>query len=63
MDLDAVYALASKHMLSAAAAMALESAGLKDERSSKAIGSAMRRAVIFDRALADVKAQLDRAGI
>ena len=63
MDLDAVYALAQRHMLSAAVAAALESAGYKDERSALAIGISVRRALFFDRERKAVCAALEEAGI
>ena len=63
MDLEAVHLLASRHMLSAATAMALESAGFKSDWSSKAIASSLRKATIFEQALAGVKSELDKAGI
>lgn len=50
MDLDEVYSLASRHMIKAAIAFALESAGYKDKRSSNAIASAMRKTAIFEKA-------------
>lgn len=62
-DLESVYALAARHKLSAAVAIALESAGQKDARSSQAIASALKRAALFEQALAQVKAALEAAGI
>ena len=63
MDLDAVYALAERHMISAIVAMALESAGFKDKRSEKAIGKAVRKAIIFQNALQDISTQMEKAHI
>ena len=57
------YALAQRHMLSAAVAAALESAGYKDERSALAIGISVRRALFFDRERKAVCAALEEAGI
>ena len=50
MDLDEVYLLASRHMITAAIAFVLESDGYKDKRSANAIASAMRRTAIFEKA-------------
>ena len=63
MDLDAVYALAKKHMLSAVCAFALESAGFKDKRSAQTIAAAVRRSAMFDRAYANIKKGLEERGI
>ena len=63
MDLDAVFAVASFHMVAAAVAMALQSGGCEDERVSEAIATSQRKTVIFDHALAGVKAGLEEAGI
>ena len=48
MDLDAVYKAAARHMLSAAAAMALEAAGKRDERSARIIAQSVRKTALFD---------------
>ena len=63
MDLDAVYALASRHMLTAAAAFALESAGYTDRRSGTAIAAAMRKTVLFDKEWGEIREKLEEAGI
>jgi len=63
MDLDAVYDVAERHMLSAVAAMALESAGRGDARSSAAIRKAMRRTACFEAEKAGVLQKLEEAGI
>ena len=63
MDLDAVYAFASKHMISATVAMTLESAGIKDQRSEKSIGRAVRKAVIFQNALQDISSRMEKEQI
>lgn len=63
MDLNMVYTLARCHMISAAVAMALESAGYKDDRSDQLIAKAQRRAIIFQNALSGVKQELEKAGI
>ena len=48
MDLDAVYETAQKHMVSAAAAIALENAGTKNPRFSAALASSLRRTIAYD---------------
>lgn len=63
MDLPAVYALAEKHMVTAAAAIALESAGFRDQRSSRAIAEALFRAALFEREQKAVQEKLEEAGI
>ena len=63
MDLDAVYLLARRHMLSACAALALERAGLEDARSRDALSSALRRAAAFDGAMRQVTQAFDQAGL
>ena len=62
-DLNQVYSLASKHMLSAAVAMALEDAGFRDERSSRVIGAALRKNMIFEEEKKRVLEKLDEAEI
>lgn len=63
MDLPAVYNLASRHMITAVVAFALESAGYKDKQSSNAIAAAMRKNAIFDQEWSAIRAQLEQAGI
>ena len=63
MDLNAVYSFASRHMITSAVAFALESAGVKDERSGKAIASALRRTVLFEKEWGEIKSKLEQAGI
>lgn len=63
MDLDAVYAFAAHHMITATIAFALESAGYKDQKSSNAIAAAMRKTALFDQAWGNIKNQLENAGI
>ena len=63
MDLDAVYTFAERHMISAIVAMALESAGFKDKRSENAIGKAIRKAIIFQNALQEISARMEKAQI
>lgn len=63
MDLDAVYAFAAHHMITATIAFALESAGYKDQKSSNAIAAAMRKTALFDQTWGNIKNQLENAGI
>ena len=58
MNLDEVYALTSHHMITAAAAAALESAGVKDSRFSNALAKAMRKTAIFDIAWKEIRQKL-----
>lgn len=63
MDLDAVYREASRHMLDAAAAMALESAGVRDECSSLRIARSLRKTALFDREKKAVLEKMEENGI
>ena len=63
MDLQAVYALSRRHMITSAVAMALEAAGYEDSLFSKAAAAAQRKAVIFDSALESVKKELEAGHI
>ena len=63
MDLDMVYTVAHRHMISAAIAMALESAGCKDDRSARIIAKALRRTILFENALTAVETELEGAKI
>ena len=63
MDLEAVYALGSRHMITATVAFALETAGFKDKRSGSAIAAAMRKTALFDQTWGDIKKKLEQAGI
>ena len=62
-DLDAVYQEASRHMLDAAAAMALESAGVRDERSSLRIARSIRKTALFDKEKKAVLEKMEENGI
>ena len=62
-DTEAVYAYAAQHKLTAAVAMALESAGQKDKRSNLAIANALKRKLFFEKAAAQVEEELEKAGI
>ncbi len=63
MNLPAVYAIAERHMLSAAVAMALESAGWKGARSTQVISRAVRRAAQFEAAAKALFQKLEEVGI
>ena len=63
LNLKDVYLFASKHMLSAAVAIALESAGYKDSRSNKAIANSLRRLTLFEMNKAALFEKLEHAGI
>ena len=54
---------AKKHRISCCVAIALESAGIKNEETAKAIAHAMRRNALFENSLEEVTAKLDEAGI
>lgn len=60
MDLSAVYMLASAHSLCSAAACALESAGVADNRFVQARAKAMRKAVLFEAERQRVYAMLEK---
>lgn len=63
MDLDEVYSLASRHMITAVIAFALESAGFKDKRSVNAIAVAMRKTAIYEKSWGQIKQELEDANI
>ena len=63
MDLSALFRLANQHMLAAAAAVALESAGVKDPAFSMALAMTIRKAVIVDAETTALLARLEAAGI
>lgn len=63
MNLNAVYDVAAKHMLAVSVAMALESAGYKDDRSQKTVAMALRRTIIFENALKSVRKALEENNI
>lgn len=60
---EAVYAYAAQHRLTAAVAMALESAGQKDRRSTLTIANALKRKIVFEKASLQVKEELKKASI
>lgn len=63
MDLNALYEAADRHMLTGITAMALEIAGVQDERFVQAKGKAIRKAAVFDMERASVLAKLEEACI
>lgn len=63
MNLDEVYTLAEYHMLKAAVAFALESAGIKDKRSREAISRSQRKTILFANAWEEIRLKLEAAGI
>ena len=63
MDLDALYRTASRHMVTAAAAMALERAGITDHRFTQAKGKAIRKSAAMDMEMQLLFARLEAAGI
>jgi len=63
MDMDALYAQAGRHMLSAAAAVALEAAGVEEPRFNDARGNAIRKIILLDADRARVLDALEKAGI
>ena len=63
MHSDAVYDLAEKHMLSACVAFALESAGCKDARSSRIIGTALQKTMIYGNAMNSLKKAFEETDI
>ena len=63
MNLNAVYDVAAKHMLAVSVAMALESAGYKDDRSQKTVAMALRRTIIFENALKSLKKAFEEQNI
>lgn len=63
MDLDALYKLASRHMLAATVAPALKAAGVKDARFAKALEHSALKNSTMDMEMDAVFAELDAAGI
>jgi hypothetical protein len=60
---ETVLDMASSHMLSAAAAMALKSAGFKSESIEKAVLVSHRNAILYQTAWNEIAAGLDQSGI
>ena len=63
MELTAVYTAAQKHMLTSACAMALESAGIKDERFTQTKAKAIRKTAQMDIDRTMLFAELEKEGI
>ncbi len=63
MDLALVHREAGKHLLAAAAGMALESAGVSDPEFRKAVAEAQRKILLLDLDRKRVAAELEKAGI
>ena len=63
MDLDAIYNLASRHMLAATVAPALKAAGVQDERFAKALEHSALKSSTMDMEMDALFAELDAAGI
>jgi len=63
MDIEAVFNVASRHMVSAIVAVALKSAGLTNRRFSQAFAQAQRKAVILNNDLAQIIASFEENGI
>ena len=63
MDLEAVYSLASRHMITAIVATAIEATGYKDERSGKAIASSLRKITFFELEKEALLKKLESSGI
>lgn len=63
MDLSLVYEAAQNHKLAAAAGMALESAGIRNEAFVQAVAKAMRKNALLDADRAELTRRLEEAGI
>ncbi|SCW44135.1 Uncharacterised nucleotidyltransferase [Ruminococcaceae bacterium YRB3002] len=63
MDLDAVFALASRNMLAATIAPALKEAGIQDNRFAKALEHSALKSSTMDMEMDALFAELDKAGI
>lgn len=63
MELGRLYEAAQTHMLCAAVGMALETAGVGDERFVRAVALAQRKAALLEADSAAVREKLDEAGI
>lgn len=63
MNLEKLYKTADRHLLTGITAMALESAGIKDEAFTQAKGKAIRKAAAFDVERSAVLAKLEEADI
>ena len=63
LDLPALYTVAERHMLTAAVAYALESAGIHDPAFTQAKAKAMRKIALMDADMEAIFAEMDAAGI
>ena len=63
LDLDLLYRMAERHLLTGIVAYALEAAGIKDARFTQAKGKAIRKVATMDFEMARVFEEFDRAGI
>ena len=63
MDLDEVFKVAGRHLLSAAVSFALSSAGVEDERVRKSILRAQKKTIIFDAEKSALFDRFEEAGI
>ena len=63
MDLDAIYKLASRHMLAATVAPALKAAGVQDKRFVRALEHSALKSSTMDMEMAALFAELEAAGI
>ena len=63
MNLEQLYKAASRHLLTAITAMALESAGVRDAAFTQAKGKAIRKVALFDAERVAVLRALEEAGI
>ena len=63
MDVDLLYRTASRHLLTAITAAALESAGVRDPRFAQELAKAIRKVLLMDRERKAVLERLEQAGI
>lgn len=63
MDLDAIFSLASRHMLAATVAPALKAAGIQDKRFAKALEHSALKSSTMDMEMVALFAELDAAEI
>ena len=63
MDLENLYKAADRHLLTGITAMALESAGVRDQAFVQAMGKAVRKVAVFDVERAAILEELEKAGI
>ncbi len=63
LDLDRLYRAADRHMMTSVVAMALESAGIRDEAFIQAEGKAIRKNASLDAELRRIAGRLETAGI